>query len=168
MADNHTIDYALLRNAGTEKYFFETNKKIAYPEGEVVEWYGYRRHNFELEGCKGFIVEPPHPAPGLPWHWCTQWAEAFVPRTPALQLLERGFHHVHFNVFETYFNDEGIAKVEKFYAMLYPVTKIEGVGEDEAVVFLIDEENDQLVYVDDEDVIDGVYVEYCKMLEEQE
>ncbi|MBE6387033.1 MAG: alpha/beta fold hydrolase [Lentisphaerae bacterium] len=118
MADNHTIDYALLRNAGTEKYFFETNKKIAYPEGEVVEWYGYRRHNFELEGCKGFIVEPPHPAPGLPWHWCTQWAEAFVPRTPALQLLERGFHHVHFNVFETYFNDEGIAKVEKFYAML--------------------------------------------------
>ena len=55
-----------------------------------------------------------------------------------------------------------------FYAMLYPVTKIEGVGEDEAVVFLIDEENDQLVYVDDEEVIDGVYVEYCKMIEEQE
>ena len=117
----HSIDYALLKNAGTEKYFFGTNKKINYPEGEVVEWYGYRRHNFELDGCKGFIVEPPHPAPGLPWHWCMQWAEAFVPRTPALQLLERGFHHVHFNVFETYFNDEGIAKVEKFYAMLQKI-----------------------------------------------
>ncbi|MBR7120381.1 MAG: alpha/beta fold hydrolase [Lentisphaeria bacterium] len=116
--DDHFIDYALLRYAGTEKYFFESNYKIDYPEGEVVDWYGYRRHNFELENCKGFIVEPPYPAKGLPWHWCTQWAEAFVPRTPALQLLERGFHHVHFNVFETMFNDEGIKKVEKFYALL--------------------------------------------------
>ena len=114
----HTIDYSLLRNAGTEKYFFGTKKKINYPEGEVVEWYGYRRHNFEFEGCKCFIVEPPHPTAGLPWHWCTQWPEAFVPRTPALQLLERGFHHVHINAFETYFNDEGIKKVEKFYQLL--------------------------------------------------
>ena len=115
---DHCIDYSLLRDAGNEKYFFDTNRKIDYPAGEVVEWYGYRRHNFVLDGCEGFIVEPPHPAPGLPWHWCVQWAHAFVPRTPALQLLERGFHHVHFNVFETFFNDEGIAKVEKFYALL--------------------------------------------------
>lgn len=115
---DHCIDYSLLRDAGNEKYFFDTNRKIDYPEGVVVEWYGYRRHNFVLDGCEGFIVEPPHPAPGLPWHWCVQWAHAFVPRTPALQLLERGFHHVHFNVFETFFNDEGIAKVEKFYALL--------------------------------------------------
>lgn len=114
----HSIDYSLLRNAGTEKYFFEPGIKIDYPEGEVVEWYGYRRHNFVLDGYEGFIVEPPQPAPGLPWHWCVQWAHAFVPRTPALQLLERGFHHVHFNVFETFFNDKGIAAVEKFYALL--------------------------------------------------
>lgn len=112
------INYLMLNAAGTEKYFFETDKKINYPEGETVEWYGYRRHNFELAGCTGFIVEPPHPAPGLPWHWCVQWAEAFVPRTPALQLLERGFHHVHFNAFNTFFNDEGIRKVEQFYALL--------------------------------------------------
>ena len=57
---------------------------------------------------------------------------------------------------------------ENYYAVLYPVTKIEGVGEDEAVVFLIDEEKDQLVYVEDERVIDGVYKEYCKLLDEQE
>ena len=55
---------------------------------------------------------------------------------------------------------------ENYYAILYPTSAIEGVGEDEAVVFLIDEENDQLVYVEDDSIIDGVYDEYCKMLEE--
>lgn len=112
------MSYASLTAAGTEKYAFQSMKKIAYPEGEVVDWYGYRRHNFELDGCKGFIVEPPHPAPGLPWSWCLQWAEAFVPRTPALQLLDRGFHHVHMDVFNTYMNEEGVKKLEKFYDML--------------------------------------------------
>ena len=117
MAEN-SMTYAALTSAGKEKYLFSSKCKIQYPEGEVVEWYGYRRHNFELEGCKGFIVEPPHPAPGLPWSWCLQWAEAFVPRTPALQLLERGFHHVYMDVFSTYMNDEGVKKLEKFYDLL--------------------------------------------------
>ena len=107
-----------LAAAGNEKYAFSSKKEIAYPEGETVIWHGYIRHNFELEGCKGFIVEPPHPAPGLPWSWCLQWAESFVPRTPALQLLDRGFHHVHIDVFETYMNDKGIKIVEKVYDML--------------------------------------------------
>lgn len=112
------LDYKSLASAGLEKYGFEHEIKVQYPEGETVEWYGFVRHNFELDGCKGFIVEPPNPAPGLPWSWCMQWAEAFVPRTPALKLLERGFHHVYFDVFSTYMNPEGIKKVEKFYAML--------------------------------------------------
>ena len=112
------IDYEALSSAGTERYVFPSSLKIDYPEGDTVEWYGFRRHNFFLEGRRGFIVEPPHPASGLPWSWCLQWAEAFVPRTPALKLLERGFHHVHFDVFDTYMNPEGVALLEKFYAML--------------------------------------------------
>lgn len=112
------LDYKALASAGLEKYGFEHENKIEYPEGETVEWYGFVRHNFEIDGCKAFIVEPPNPAPGLPWSWCLQWAEAFVPRTPALKLLERGFHHVHIDVFSTYMNEEGIKKVEKFYALL--------------------------------------------------
>lgn len=115
---NNSMTYSALTNAGKEKYLFSSRNKIDYPAGEIVEWYGYRRHNFETEFGKGFIVEPPHPAPGLPWSWCLQWAEAFVPRTPALQLLERGFHHVHFDVFATYMNSEGVKKLEKFYSML--------------------------------------------------
>ena len=112
------LDYAVLTNAGKERYAFSNTSSLPYPEGEIVEWYGYRRHNFELDGHKGFIVEPPHPATGLPWSWCIQWAEAFVPRTPALKLLERGFHHVFLDVFSTYMNESGIKTLEKFYAML--------------------------------------------------
>ena len=52
---------------------------IDYPGTETVEWYGFKRHNFELNGFSGFIVEPPNPAPGLPWTWCLQWAEALQP-----------------------------------------------------------------------------------------
>lgn len=115
---NQGLDYAVLAAAGTERCLFPSRTEIHYPAGETVDWYGFRRHNFELDGRKGFIVEPPHPAQGLPWSWCLQWAEAFVPRTPALKLLERGFHHVHFDVFDTYMNEEGAAALEKFYALL--------------------------------------------------
>ena len=127
------FDYQALDLAGTENYRTEGRKNITYPGTETVEWYGYTRHNFELDGHKGFIVEPPNPAPGLPWHWCMQWAEAFVPRTPALKLLDRGFHHVHIDVFSTYLNKEGVAVLEKFYRMLmdlgfYPQAVLTGMS----------------------------------------
>ena len=118
MENKQNLTYEQLQSAVQNRYLFSDNNPIAYPGTETVEWYGYKRHNFELDGRKGFIVEPPHPAPGLPWSWCLQWAEAFVPRTPALQLLERGFHHVHFDVFSTYMNEEGVQALEKFYALL--------------------------------------------------
>jgi len=112
------INYQTLANAGNEKVRITRRPVIDYPGTETIQWHGYTRHNFELEGHAGFIVEPPNPAPGLPWSWCTQWAEAFVERTPALKLLERGFHHVFLDVFETKFNEEGIKILEKFYALL--------------------------------------------------
>lgn len=106
-----------LQEGGVE---FRKNRPTAilYPEGENSEWYGFKRHNFELAGHRGFIVEPPNPAPGLPWCWCLQWAEAFVSRTPALKLLERGFHHVHLDVFDTRMNPDGVALSEAFYSLL--------------------------------------------------
>ena len=55
---------------------------------------------------------------------------------------------------------------ERYYAVLHAVEPIDGVAEDEALVFLIDEDKDQLVYVEDERVIDGVYEEFCQMLDE--
>lgn len=112
------LDYKSLAEAGTEKYRTGKRPVIEYPGTEVVDFYGFKRHNFVLDGCEGFIVEPRTPAPELPWSWCLQWADSFVPRTPALKLLERGFHHVHFNVFSTYMNEEGVRKLETFYAFL--------------------------------------------------
>lgn len=112
------FDYNSLNYAGTENYRSTRRPEIVYPGTETVEWYGFKRHNFEIDGHKGFIVEPHNPAPGLPWSWCLQWAESFVPRTPALKLLERGFHHVYMDVFSTYLNPEGLAVLEKFYELL--------------------------------------------------
>ncbi len=55
---------------------------------------------------------------------------------------------------------------ENYYAVLQPVTPVEGVGEDEFLVFLIDEEKDCLTYVEDDEIIDGVNEEFIEMLEE--
>ena len=55
---------------------------------------------------------------------------------------------------------------ENYYAVLKPTSALEGVGEDEFLVFLIDEEKDCLVYEEDERVIDGVSEEFEAMLEE--
>ena len=55
---------------------------------------------------------------------------------------------------------------ESYYAVLQPVTPMEGVGEDEVLIFKIDEEKDCLVYEEDERVMEGVYNEFMEMLEE--
>ncbi len=61
-----------------------------------------------------------------------------------------------------------IPKDEKIYVILKPVTKIEGVADDEALVFVIDEIEDEdcLVIVDDEQIIIEVFDDYYKLLEE--
>ena len=48
---------------------------------------------------------------------------------------------------------------EKIYAILRPVAGLDGVGEDEALVFSIEEvdEEDCLVVVDDDTVVDAVF-----------
>ncbi len=61
-----------------------------------------------------------------------------------------------------------IPKDEKIYVILKPVTKIEGVADDEALVFVIDEIDDEdcLIIVDDEDIITEVFNDFYKLLEE--
>lgn len=55
---------------------------------------------------------------------------------------------------------------EKVYAILKPVTKIVGINDDEALVFGIEEIDDEdcLVIVDDEKVVDEVFKEYYALL----
>ena len=58
--------------------------------------------------------------------------------------------------------------MEKYYAILHPVTKIEGVEEDEAFVFEINEEDDSLEIIDDFDLAEKIFDEYYKLLDEVE
>ncbi len=69
------------------------------------------------------------------------------------------------------FEFEQIALVDyegDYYVILDPVTKIEGIGEDEVYVFMIDENEDGLVLVEDIDVVQGVFNVYYEMLEDEE
>lgn len=58
---------------------------------------------------------------------------------------------------------------EEVYVILKPVKKMEGVGEDEGLVFQLEEDEDgeeNLILIDEDDVIDLVFAEYDKLLEE--
>ena len=57
---------------------------------------------------------------------------------------------------------------EKYYAILLPVSKVEGVEEDEVLIFLIDEEKDELVYCDNEGTAQAVFNVYYENLEDEE
>ncbi len=55
------------------------------------------------------------------------------------------------------------------YAILKPVEKMEGVADDEAIVFLLDadEESDEVLsVVEDDAIIDAVFDAYYKLLDE--
>ena len=54
---------------------------------------------------------------------------------------------------------------EKYYAILHPVTEMDGVNEDEALVFLIDEDKDELVYCDDEGTAQAVFAVFYEDME---
>lgn len=60
---------------------------------------------------------------------------------------------------------------EKLYAILKPIEKMDGVAEDEAIVFSFEEDDaneDQLLVVEENDtIIDEVFAIYNKLLDEQ-
>jgi len=61
---------------------------------------------------------------------------------------------------------------EKLYAMLKPIDKMEGVGEDEGVIFVF-EDNEQtneqfLKVVNDDKIIDAVFALYLDLVNEEE
>ena len=72
---------------------------------------------------------------------------------------------------ETVFGQVAIIPINgRIYAILVPITPIEGVGEDEGIVFLLDEVDDEemLSVVTDEMTIDLVFDEYERLCEEDE
>ncbi len=61
---------------------------------------------------------------------------------------------------------------EKLYALLKPMDKMEGVADDEAVIFVVDEDNETgeqfLKVVNEDKIIDDVFKIYLELVEEQE
>lgn len=55
---------------------------------------------------------------------------------------------------------------EKIYAILKPITQIDGVSDDEALLFVIDEidGDDCLILVDDQKIIDEIFDIYYNLL----
>ncbi len=52
------------------------------------------------------------------------------------------------------------------YSILRPITVMDGLDNDEGIVYLIDDVNNKLVLIEDEDVIDEVYDVYFNLLDE--
>lgn len=55
-----------------------------------------------------------------------------------------------------------------YYVILHPVTKLDGVADDEALVFLIDENEDCVIYVEDYDLVEAIFDVYYSLLESDE
>lgn len=59
----------------------------------------------------------------------------------------------------------------KFYSAFEPAEEIEGLSEDDLVIFELsgdDEETAELLSIEDEKLLDEVFEEFCKVLDEDE
>lgn len=71
---------------------------------------------------------------------------------------------------ETKFDQVAVIPLyEKVYVILKPLTKIAGLADDEALVFVIEEIDDEdcLVIEDDMKIVDEVFKEYYELLKQE-
>ena len=81
-------------------------------------WHGYTRRTFTVDGCQAWVVEPKQALPGKPWSWCMEFPDAFTDRCAAPALLEKGFHHVHIVVGNTFGSPAAMGHFSAFYDVL--------------------------------------------------
>ena len=93
-------------------------KFTVLPDWQEEIWYNFKRYKFQFEGHSAWVAIPDTPAGDGRWSWCAQWAEAFVERVGTLDLLARGFHHAHIDVFDTKCNADGLEIMRKFHDFL--------------------------------------------------
>ena len=89
-----------------------------WPAEKNDMWHGFKRHNLTVDGCQAWVVEPKQAAAGNPWTWCMEFPDAFTERTGVLQLLEKGFHHVHIVVGNTFGCPAAVKHFDAFYKVL--------------------------------------------------
>jgi len=91
---------------------------LTWPGEQMDTWFGYTRHLFPIEGCTAWVVEPKQARTGNPWTWCMEFPDAFTDRTGVPQLLEKGFHHLHIQVGNTFGCPAALKLFDAFYASI--------------------------------------------------
>ncbi len=91
---------------------------VSFPGETLDEWHGFKRHQFKIDGCEAWVVDPKLARPGLPWSWCMEFPDAFTERCASLQLLAAGFHHVHIRVGNTFGGPDAVKHFKAFYNAL--------------------------------------------------
>ena len=91
---------------------------LSFPGETIKDWHGFKQHNFKVDGCSAWVVEPKTPLPGKPWSWCLEFPNAFTDRCAAPQLVAAGFYHVHIKVGNTFGCPDAIKHFNAFYELL--------------------------------------------------
>ncbi|MBD0777802.1 prolyl oligopeptidase family serine peptidase [Maribacter sp. ANRC-HE7] len=85
-------------------------------DASTFNFYGFQGHDFTFKDHNAKIVEPKNVAVGKPWVWRSRyWGHE--PQVE-IALLERGFHVVYCDVFESFLNKEGLLIWDGFYQLL--------------------------------------------------
>lgn len=96
-----------------------TGLMLAFPDEKIDAWHGFKkRHNFTVDGCPAWVVEPVKPLPGNPWSWCLEFPDAFTENCGATDLLKEGYYHVHIKVGNTFGCPEAVKHFNAFYKVL--------------------------------------------------
>ena len=98
---------------GKDKSVPAAAKKIADVKTKDIDWHGYKKQTFTLDGDPAFVVVPKVPAPGKPWIWRTSFPDfnADVDR----ELVRQGFHIGFLNVVKLLGSDTSLDKMDRFY-----------------------------------------------------
>lgn len=91
---------------------------LQWPGETITVWHGFKRHEFQVDGCAAWVVEPADPRPGNPWSWCLEFPDAFTERCAATGLLTNGFFHAHIVVGNTFGCPTALNHFDAFYQNL--------------------------------------------------
>ena len=97
---------------------FAETSTLSFPDETIKDWHGFKQHNFKVDGCDAWVVEPKVARPGKPWSWCMEFPNAFTERCAAPQLLTNGFYHVHIKVGNTFGCPAAVKHFNAFYELL--------------------------------------------------
>jgi len=89
-----------------------------WPGEKIDTWHDYTRHNFIVDGCPAWVVEPKQAMAGNPWAWGMEFPDAFLERGVAPGLLAKGFYYAHIEVGNTFGCPAAVKHFDAFYEAL--------------------------------------------------